>query len=88
MTFSGIGYDLHRLVEGRKLLIWEARVGQASGRPGKPGALASVGADGAVQVSAGEGSLIVTRAQFEGGPEGPARDILGLGASDCPARVD
>ncbi|MFZ0886893.1 MAG: formyltransferase [Candidatus Binataceae bacterium] len=75
-------------VDGRKLFIWEARVGSESGKLGRPGALAAFGENGALQVATGEGSLIVTRAQFEGGAEAPACDVLGEQALERSARVE
>ncbi|HVC44995.1 MAG TPA: formyltransferase [Candidatus Binataceae bacterium] len=61
---------------GRKLYIWEARIASESGVRGAAGSIIGEGADGAVEVAAGAGSVIVGRVQFEGGAEGPARAIL------------
>jgi len=63
-------------VGGRKLMIWEARVGSESGSYGAPGLVVRDRPDGAVEVAAGEGSVIVTIAQFENGPQGTARETL------------
>src|SRR5581483_1023342 len=67
---------------GRKLFIWESRIANEGGRYGAPGEIVAMGKGGAVEIAAGEGSIIVTRAQFEGGAEGAAVEVLtaaGLG---------
>jgi methionyl-tRNA formyltransferase len=61
---------------GRKLLVWEAKIGAENGMRGEPGRVVGEMADGAVEVAAGEGSVIVKVAQLEGGGEGIARDAL------------
>ena len=63
-------------VGGRKLMICEARVGSESGNCGAPGQVFRDKPDGAIEVAGGEGSVIVTVAQFEDGPEGAARQTL------------
>jgi methionyl-tRNA formyltransferase len=65
---------------GRKLFVWQARVGCESGGRGAPGIIVAVRDDRAVEVAAGEGSVLVVNAQFEGGAEGAAGDVLGLSA--------
>jgi len=61
---------------GRKLLVWEAKIGAENGTRGEPGRVMRETADGAVEVAAGEGSVIVKIVQFEGGAEGIAREAL------------
>jgi methionyl-tRNA formyltransferase len=63
-------------VNGRKLLVWEAKIGAENGTTGAPGRFVRVTDDGAIEVAAGEGSVIVELAQFEGGAEGVAREAL------------
>ncbi|MGA7873506.1 MAG: formyltransferase [Candidatus Binatus sp.] len=63
-------------VGGRRLLVWEAKIGAEDGTRGEPGRLVRETADGAVEVAAGEGSVIVKTAQFEGEVEGIAREAL------------
>jgi methionyl-tRNA formyltransferase len=63
-------------VGGRKLMIWETRVGSESGSHGTPGQVLRDHPGGAIEVAAGVGSVIVTLAQFEGGPQGAARETL------------
>jgi methionyl-tRNA formyltransferase len=63
-------------VSGRKLLVWEAKIGAENGRDGEPGRVARETPDGALEIAAGEGSVIVRIAQFEGGVEGIAREAL------------
>ena len=63
-------------VSGRKLLVWEAKIGAENGTTGAPGRVVRVADDGAIEVAAGEGSVIVELAQFEGSAEGVAREAL------------
>ena len=63
-------------VGGRKLMVWEAKIGAESGSRGAPGRVVGEMADGALEVAAGEGSLIVKVVQFEDGVEGIAREAL------------
>ena len=57
---------------GRKLIIWEARIGRESGSTALPGVIVGEAPGGGIEVGAGEGSLIVMRAQFEGDREDTA----------------
>jgi len=61
---------------GRKLMVWEARIGSESGSHAVPGWVLRETADGGVEVGAGEGSVIVKVVQFEGSDEGAARAAL------------
>jgi methionyl-tRNA formyltransferase len=63
-------------VGGRKLMVWEARIGAESGSCGAPGEIVGEAPAGALEIAAGEGSVIVRRAQFETGPEGRADKVL------------
>ena len=63
-------------LDGRKLFVWQARIGSESGSTGAPGKIVRQSADGAFEVAAGEGSVIVQVAQFEGEREGIAREVL------------
>src|ERR1700735_3694677 len=63
-------------VGGRKLLVWEVKIGAESGSLGAPGRVVRKMADGALEIAAGEGSVIVKVAQFEDGVEGIAREAL------------
>jgi methionyl-tRNA formyltransferase len=63
-------------VGGRKLLVWEAKIGAENGACGGPGKIIRETADGALEVEAGEGSVVVKVAQFEGGVESIAREAL------------
>jgi methionyl-tRNA formyltransferase len=63
-------------VGGRKLLVWEAKIGAENGTLGEPGRVVRETADGALEIAAGEGSVILKIAQFEGGAEGIAREAL------------
>jgi UDP-4-amino-4-deoxy-L-arabinose formyltransferase/UDP-glucuronic acid dehydrogenase (UDP-4-keto-hexauronic acid decarboxylating) len=68
---------------GRKLLVWEASIGTETPRRGAPGVIVGETADGAIEIAAGEGSVIIKRAQFEGGVETVARELLsGSGRGD------
>jgi len=65
---------------GRKLLLWESRIAIEVGRRGAPGEIVgfvpTAGGGGAVEVAAGEGSLLIARAQFDGAAEGAAAEVL------------
>src|SRR6202046_3947153 len=63
-------------VGGRKLLVWEAKIGAESGSLGAPGRVVRKMADGALEIAAGDGSVIVKVVQFEDGVEGVAREAL------------
>jgi UDP-4-amino-4-deoxy-L-arabinose formyltransferase / UDP-glucuronic acid dehydrogenase (UDP-4-keto-hexauronic acid decarboxylating) len=63
-------------VGGRKLMVWEAKIGSENRACGEPGRLVREMPDGALEISAGEGSVIVKIAQFEDGVEGIAREAL------------
>ena len=63
-------------VGGRKLMVWEARIGIEAGSRGAPGEIVGEASDGALEIAAGEGSVIVRRAQFETGAEGLAAEVL------------
>ena len=51
---------------GRRLFIWQAKVGQEAGIHGAPGTIIGQAPGGVVEVAAAAGSLIVARVQFEG----------------------
>ncbi len=64
-------------VDGRKVLIWQARIASAFGEHGAPGMIIDRNADGAIEVAAGVGSLLIVRAQIENQVERDAADALG-----------
>ena len=64
-------------LDERKLLVWQAKIASESGSVGEPGEVIAENAGGALEVAAGEGSVLLLRAQFEGGAEHEARIPLG-----------
>jgi len=60
---------------GKKLFVWEARIASEDRNIGAPGEIVGEIADG-LEIAAGQGSLIVTRAQFESDDEGDVRAVL------------
>jgi UDP-4-amino-4-deoxy-L-arabinose formyltransferase / UDP-glucuronic acid dehydrogenase (UDP-4-keto-hexauronic acid decarboxylating) len=66
-------------VGGRKLLVWESKIGAEDGTRGEPGRVVREMADGALEIAAGGGSVVVKIAQFEGGVEGVACEALSVG---------
>src|SRR5271156_6750170 len=56
-------------VDEKRLLIWQARIANESGIYGAPGEIIRESGDGAIEVAAGDGSLKVSRVQFDGEPE-------------------
>ncbi len=67
-------------VNGRKLYVWRAAVGQQSGVCGRPGSIVGNAGDGSIEIAAGEGSVRLIRAQFEGDNEEAAALLLGATA--------
>jgi methionyl-tRNA formyltransferase len=63
-------------VGGRKLFLWQVKIGSENGTLGAPGRVVREMTDGAFEVAAGEGSVIVKVAQFEDGVERIAREAL------------
>jgi methionyl-tRNA formyltransferase len=63
------------MAAGRKLFIWQASIGAEHGLAGEPGQILPTSQTG-LQVAAGEGSVVLSRVQFEGEPETPGRDLL------------
>jgi methionyl-tRNA formyltransferase len=66
---------------GRKLFVWSATIGEESGSRAHAGTIVDETPDGGVEVAAGEGTVIITRVQFEGEAEGTARELLAAGAN-------
>ncbi len=64
------------MLNGRKLLVWQAQIADEKLYRGAPGEIVAEDAGGAVEVAAGEGSVLLIRAQFEGGAESEARNVL------------
>ena len=53
---------------GRKMLIWEARIAEEEGKPAESGRIVrSVGS--AIEVATGNGTILLLRSQLEGEPE-------------------
>jgi methionyl-tRNA formyltransferase len=74
------------LIDGRKLMVWEARVVHDSGKFGESGRI--IGTDGdAIEVAAGEGSLLILRAQLNGEPEADAATALSQEAFGTAPRL-
>jgi methionyl-tRNA formyltransferase len=61
---------------GRKLLVWQAAIANEDGDRGAPGQVVSTLADGTIEVAAGEGSVLIKRAQFDGEAEASAAEVL------------
>ena len=62
--------------DGKKIFVWETSIASENGMKGTPGEILG-DASGGLEIAAGQGSVIVTRAQFEGESEGDAREVLG-----------
>jgi methionyl-tRNA formyltransferase len=61
---------------GRTLFVWQARIASERGHRGAPGEVVGERDGGALEVAAGDGSVLVVRAQWEGGAEGAAAEVL------------
>jgi methionyl-tRNA formyltransferase len=75
-------------LDGRKLCIWAALIASESGNRGEPGALVRITGDGAAEIAAGDGSILVTRTQFDGGVAGSAAEVLGAEAFRSGRRLE
>jgi UDP-4-amino-4-deoxy-L-arabinose formyltransferase/UDP-glucuronic acid dehydrogenase (UDP-4-keto-hexauronic acid decarboxylating) len=62
---------------GRKVVVWQARIASEAGERGAPGTIINQSADGAIEVAAGVGSLLIVRAQIENQVERDGADALG-----------
>ena len=63
-------------VDGRKLFIWRAKIASESGVRAAVGTILRRCDDGAVEVAAAEGAVLVMQAQFEGDTERPAAELF------------
>jgi methionyl-tRNA formyltransferase len=61
--------------DGKKLFVWQATIASETGAKGAPGEIISE-LEGGLEIAAGQGSVIVTRVQFETEPEGDTREVL------------
>jgi methionyl-tRNA formyltransferase len=64
----------------RKVYVWTAEIAIETGTHGAAGEIIAEHADGAIEVAAGAGSVVLSRVQIEGGAESSPREILG---SEC-----
>jgi methionyl-tRNA formyltransferase len=63
-------------IDGRKLYVWTVKIGAEEGALAAPGTIVADHADGAIEVAAGAGSVILTRVQLEGDVEAAPRQVL------------
>lgn len=75
-------------VGGKKLLVWNAKIADETGNRGEAGQIVHENPDGSIEVAAGEGSIIVSRVQFENGVEKDARAELGGSMGDRNIRFE
>ncbi len=61
--------------QGRKLLVWEARIATEGGSRGRPGEIVGE-REGGLEIAAGEGSVVLKVVQFEGATEAAAREVI------------
>ncbi len=66
----------YSFLAGRKVYIWSVKIAAEAGTPGAAGANDADHPEGAVEVAAGTGSVILHRDQLEGGLEASPRQIL------------
>jgi methionyl-tRNA formyltransferase len=74
-------------IGGRKLTVWEARVAQEKGKWAESGCIIRALGD-AVEVAAGEGSLLILRGQLEGEAEADAATVLSETALATAQRLE
>ena len=75
-------------VGGRKLFIWQTRIAAESGGGGQGGTILGRGSDGEVEVAAGDGRLLISRAQFENQAENSAASVFGELADRGAVRLE
>jgi methionyl-tRNA formyltransferase len=63
-------------MDGRRLYVWRASIGREHGSCGQPGRMIGSASDGSIEIAAGEGTVVLVRAQFDGHTEGTAADVL------------
>lgn len=63
-------------VDGRKLIVWESRIGSEAGLRGLAGTVLGEAADGGLEIAAGEGTIIIVHAQFEGEAERAGSEVI------------
>jgi methionyl-tRNA formyltransferase len=73
---------------GRKLFIWDSRITAESGKHGQSGIILGNGPNGEVEIAAGEGRLMLRRAQFENQSENTAASVLGEVAGHGITRLE
>jgi methionyl-tRNA formyltransferase len=74
-------------IGGLKLMIWEARVAHDKGVFGESGRIIRTAGD-AIEVAAGEGSLLILRGQLDGQRETEAATALRLSGSPITLRLE
>jgi methionyl-tRNA formyltransferase len=63
-------------LNGHKVYVWAAKIATETGTRGAAGEVVAEHAGGALEVAAGDGSVMLTRVQFEGGAEAGPHAIL------------
>jgi methionyl-tRNA formyltransferase len=74
-------------IGGRKLMVWEARVARVSGKWAESGRIIG-SCGGAIEVAAGEGSVLILHGQLEGEAEADAAAALSRAASSTMPRLE
>lgn len=69
-------------IDGRKVYVWTAKIAAETETRGAAGTIIAVRGDGAIEVAAGTGSVILSRVQIEGGVEARPRELLGRGGAE------
>jgi methionyl-tRNA formyltransferase len=64
-------------IDGCKVLVWTSKIASEDGVRGAAGTIVAEHSNGAIEVAAGTGSVILSRVQIENGAEGVPREILG-----------
>jgi|SRR5579863_2828518 len=66
-------------LNGRKVYVWTAKIAAESAIRGVAGEVVAEHPDGAIEVAAGDGSVVLSRVQIEGGAESSPREVLAHG---------
>ena len=68
-------------INGCKVYVWTAKIAAESGDRGVAGEVVAEHVGGAIEVAAGDGSVVLSRVQIEGGAEGSPCEIFGSDGS-------
>jgi methionyl-tRNA formyltransferase len=75
-------------LNGRKVYVWSAKIATETGIRGAAGEIIVEHYAGPIEVATGDGSVLLSRVQVEGGAETNARDMLEAMLTESPAETN